>query len=402
LTSNTTYTLNCDGTDGSSVTSTVQINVIANPDYTFALIPTSDSVAQGQTSTVNLLVVNPVQGFNSPVIMSVMNVAPPTLPINQIRIANNPVNAPYNRSAIAEIDTTGVPVGNYVIIFRSNGGTSTDPKTRVMQLWVTAASAPTAPVNVNANTRTCGEIEVTWNSGAGHNNSIEYRVYRSTNGTDWTGPIYTVQNNSQSSYSFNDTGLAQGTYYYRVSASVGAGGTPAYSSIVGPVIVNACAPSLEGSYKRVLGVGPSVPPHTSCSSPNSIPLPNGNVYSSGQTAIFEICVRNSGNETLTNVLVSETNSSDQNLENVQFVRSSGNCAVGSGAGPYTIGNLASGGACSIIVSARIANPGGPASTLHRFINFADITSSTISRRVNTLPEVFSVGSGVPDRVETGP
>jgi hypothetical protein len=126
------------------------------------------------------------------------------------------------------------------------------------------------------------------------------------------------------------------------------------------------------------------------------------VYSSGQTAIFEICVRNSGNETLTNVVVSETNSSDQNLENVQFVRSSGNCAVGSGAGPYTIGNLASGGACSIIVSARIANPGGPASTLHRFINFADITSSTISRRVNTLPEVFSVGSGVPDRVETGP
>ena len=402
LTSNTTYTLTCEGTDGSSVTSSVQINIVANPDYEFVIVPTSDVRAQGQISTVNLLVTNPTQGFNSPVVMSVMNVAPPTLPISQIQISQNPVTAPYNSSAIAEIDTAGVPIGNYVIIFRSNAGTSTDPKTRVMQLQVTGASAPTAPVTVNANAGACSEIEVTWNPGAGHNNSIEYRVYRSTNGIDWSEPIHTIQNNGQPSYSFNDTGLGVGTYYYRVSASVGAGGTPAYSSTAGPVIVTSCAPSLDGSYKRVLGAGTSVPPHSSCGSPNNIPLPNGNVYVSGQTVFFEICVRNSGNETLTNVSVSETNSSDQNLENVQFVRSSGNCASGSGAGPYTIGNLVGGGVCSIVASARISNPGGPASTLHRFINFANITSSTISRVVNTLPEVFSVGAGIPDRVETSP
>ncbi len=402
LTSNTTYTLTCEGTNGSTATSSVQINVVANPDYEFTIIPTSDVKAQGQTSTVNLLVTNPTQGFNSPVVMSVMNVAPPSLPLSQIEITQNPVNAPYNSSAIAEIDTTGVPVGNYVIIFRSNAGTTTDPKTRVMQLRVTGASAPTAPVSVNANAGACSEIEVTWNPGVGHNSSIEYRVYRSINGTDWGSPIHTVQNNGQASYTFNDVGLNAGTYYYRVSASVGSGGAPSYSSTAGPVIVTSCAPSLEGSYKRVLGSGASVPSHSSCGSPNSIPLPNGNVYVSGQTVFFEICVRNSGNESLSNVLVTELYTGDQNLENVQLVRSSGSCATGSGSGPYTVGNLAGGGVCSLVVSARISNPGGPASTLHRFVNFANISSSTISRAVNTLPEVFSIGAGIPDRVETTP
>ncbi len=402
LTTSTSFTLSCTGPGGTSAPSTVQINVVANPDYGFTIIPYRDVREQGQISTVNLLATNPIQGFNSPVTMSVQSVVPSTLPISQIEITQNPVNAPYSSSAIAEIDTTGVPLGVYTITFRSEGGTSTDPKTRVMQLEITGASAPTAPVSVNADAGECSEIQVAWNAGSGHNSSIEYRVYRSANGNDWGSPIHTVKNSGQASYSFLDTGLTAGTYYYRVSASVGSDGAPAYSGTAGPVIVASCEASLEGSYKRVLGTGTTPPSHSACGSQNNIPLPNGNVYVSGQTVFFEICVRNSGNEALSNVSVSETHSSDQNLENVQFVRSSGNCATGSGAGPYTIGNLSGGGVCSIIVTARVSNPGGPASTLHRFTNFATINSSTISRVVNTLPEVFSVGAGIPDRVETSP
>jgi hypothetical protein len=410
LTSNVTYTLICYGPGGATAPSSVQVNVISNQNYTFALSSYSDVQPQGNISTTNLLVLNPVDGFNSPVNMSVVGVSPSGLPIGNINITGSPVNSPYGSSAVAQIATAGVTPGQYTITFRSNGGTANDPKQLDFVLSVTAAIAPQPPQNPTVAQGTCGQVVVSWNSHASHNSSIEYRVYRRLSGAaTWGDAIAVIPYTVSGAYSYQDNNIPAGSYEYRISASVGSTGSPAYTAVLGPIVPIPCTASLSGTYKRIVGTGSAPSAYAPCGSSSSIQLPNGLIYKAGDTVFFEICVRSSGTLALTNVAITENLGKSLNIENVQLVSSSADCVSGNGSGPYTVningnppGVMNPGQTCSVLIRATLKNPGGPASTLHRFTNYARVGASEVSTDVNTLPELFSVGGGVPTRTETAP
>ncbi|HMQ02168.1 MAG TPA: hypothetical protein PKD79_03845, partial [Candidatus Doudnabacteria bacterium] len=130
LTSNIQYSLSCTGPGGTSEPSTVEISVITDHNYNFDLSVYSDTQSQGNTSITNLIVSNPIHGFNAPVTMSVQSISPAGLPLSNVTFNNNPTNSPYGTPVTAVIQTAGVPLNTYTITFRSDGGTSYDPKTR--------------------------------------------------------------------------------------------------------------------------------------------------------------------------------------------------------------------------------------------------------------------------------
>jgi len=410
LTSSVSYSLTCSGPGGVSAPSTVQVNVVANQNYTFALSSYNDVVAQGNVSSTNLLVLNPLDGFSSPVAMSVINIAPAGLPLANVNISNAPVNSPYSTPAVAQITTTGVTPGQYTITFQSNGSTSNDPKTLNYVLSITSAIAPTAPQSADVNQGVCGQVIVTWDSHATHNSSIEYRVYRRLSGAGaWGDAIAVIPYTSAGGYTYQDNNIPAGSYEYRISASVGSTGSPSYSPVLGPIVPTPCNASLSGTYKRIVGTGSAPSAYAACGSSLGIELPNGLIYKAGDSVFFEICVRSSGTLALSNVVITEDLVKSLNIENIQLISSSGNCVSGSGSAPSSVnisgnppGVMNPGQTCSLLLSAVITNPGGPASTLHRFTNYATVGSTQVSTDVNTLPELFSVGGGVPNRTETAP
>lgn len=411
LNTSTTFTITCQGLTGSNpatASDSVTINIAGgDEDYLLAYAPHSISVPQGASFEVEFYT-DPVNGFDDTVHLSVLNTVPAISPAAFTWFNNDQVPPNYGAGTptLTNISTTSIAPGLYTITFRADGnlGTPRDPKDRQFVLEVTAAQLPQPPQNASVAPGVCGQIIVSWDAHANHDTSIQYKVYRRVSGTsDWGTAIAVIPYTSQTRYTYEDNNLPNGFYEYRVSASVGDNGAESFTPTLGPVSTPDCGPNLSGSYKKIAGRGPNTPTITRCSSPTSVPLPSGLVYQAGDTVWFEICVRNSGNEPLNSVSVSEIHSNDRNLENVQFVNAAGGCATGSGTGPYTIGTMAADSVCSIFVRATIATPNAPASSLHRFQNFAVITSSELPPRVvNTLPETFVIGSGAPSRTETAP
>lgn len=265
-----------------------------------------------------------------------------------------------------------------------------------------------APTNVQGDPSNCGEILVTWGPPSSGANPSYYSVYRRLSDSDpgtpgnQPGPQSLIADNI-TGLSYPDTNVVVNTLYdYGVAAVYGS--TPSSITWSTGVSASACEAKFDGSYKKIVGAGTAVPSFSRCSgTAGAYDLGTNQLFESDDIVYFEICVINSGNIDLTNVTVTEDLPEDQNIENVQFVNAENNCATGSGAGPYTIGNMPSTNpdtGCSILVRATISNPGGPASSLNYFTNYAQLASNEVSFRVNSPPTVFIIGGDVPDRTET--
>lgn len=405
----TVFTLNCTG-PGGNAQDTVTITV---PSATFNLncTPAYTSIIAGQSISYNINT-TAVNGFNSPVTVT-HSFDPDTPPLPNISYVNN--GSVPSATITANITTNGSTVPDtYTIFFTANGGGVTRECDVTLNLDPMTITPPTI-TNVD-NSAQCSAIDITWNTHGSHTNQAVYRVYRNSSNQSWphaswvnTGVVVN-HDGSTGSYTRRDTNPNPGSNYYRVTVSIG-GSPETASSVSSPVSPILCQASTNGSYKRVVGVG-STPPTlpARCDLGGSQFSPGeGMVFKAGETVYFEICVINSGTETLTNVRVNEDAGKDTNLINTNFVNAVANCATPLSATEYEIGTMPPGPSgtpttCSILVSSEIAIPSGPASSLYEFINFADIIADqgTAQRTVNIVPQRYSIGGAAPTRGESAP
>lgn len=271
-------------------------------------------------------------------------------------------------------------------------GTATDS----VNINVTGVLNP--PTAVQSFNDICDQVRVTWGPPVTGSPSA-YKVYRRVDGDNGSGVLLHTTANANPPLEYTDTDGIAGTFYqYGVSAMYGSAESTTEWAF--PVEYLRCVPSFNGSYKKIVGAGNSVPSFSRCAGPGSFTLPAGQIFQSGDIVYFEVCVRSTGTLALNSVTVTEILSQDRNIENIEYITRGRNCASGSGSGPYSIGTMNPGAACSILVRARIANPGGPTSSLHYFANFARLDSTQITNFfVNTLPEPFVIGSDIPTREE---
>ncbi|HVQ90242.1 MAG TPA: LamG-like jellyroll fold domain-containing protein [Mycobacteriales bacterium] len=110
--------------------------------------------------------------------------------------------------------------GNYLLfLVNSKGVPAVAPFTRLPAPWEDR-QAPTAPASLTA-TGTVGAATLSWPAATDNLSVTGYRVYRST-ASGFT-PAAGNQVGAPTGTSYVDSGLAAGTYYYRVSAVDGAG-----------------------------------------------------------------------------------------------------------------------------------------------------------------------------------
>ena len=129
------------------------------------------------------------------------------------------------------IDDQGVPsVGQIVKVQRA-------PDTQ----------APTVPANLTATRQSASSVGLSWSPATDNTGVTEYRVHRSTTAgftPSAANRIATVTSGT----SHQDTGLAPGTYYYRVTAADGAGNTSSPSNqAIGDLAPDTQAPTSPAS-----------------------------------------------------------------------------------------------------------------------------------------------------------
>lgn len=261
-------------------------------------------------------------------------------------------------------------------------------------------------------------VLVTWQAPVGNPQPTHYKVYRRLSDIDpapglQPGPQELVGQTEENSgaLSYLYTGAADNQVYdYGVSAMYGQTAESSIAWSSGVQIAN-CAPSLEASYKKIVGAGtqPNMAGNWCSGAANGYTLPVGQVFQSGDLVYFEICVDNTGStQNLSAVRVTESLADIRYLENIQFVSSESSCAKDMGSyydigdmpfdtNPGIPGNQPS--KCGLLIKATISNPGGSTGVLRNFVNTADITSSSIAKEV-TINRPFFVGAGEPTRNET--
>ncbi len=417
LTQTTTFTLTCSGVSGTTpLVDNLTITVNANPDYRFDVIPFEDTVNQGASTSTYADVYSPEQGFNSDVTISVASICPSgggscvpagTIP-SIVSLVNATQSTPYGTDTTININSGLLSVGDHIFtITATSASGSPAPKNDTYTLHVNPPLVLQSPTDLAAFNNVCGQISVYWTIDSGAT-PTSFNIYRKVSGGSYGAPIanvtyvagtyeYTYINSLAADPTLNTTDL----YVYGVTAVYGAAESTMEET--SPIQVLECSASFNGSYKKIVGAGTSTPTFDRCSGASgAFSLPVDQIFESGDQVYFEICVINSGSIGLTNVTVTETLAQDLNLENVQFVNSEDNCATGSGAGPYTIGNMPATDpdtSCSILVRATISNPGGPASSLHWFTNYALLQATETSLLVNSPPTSFIIGAAVPNRTE---
>lgn len=96
-------------------------------------------------------------------------------------------------------------------------------------IWISGGTNPTppaAPTNLTATVASCNQINLTWSDNS--TNESNFKVERSTDGTNWSVLATTAANTT----SYSNSGLSESTrYYYRVMAANTAGN----STYAGPV-----------------------------------------------------------------------------------------------------------------------------------------------------------------------
>lgn len=119
------------------------------------------------------------------------------------------------------------PPGYYMLfIVNSNGVPSIAPFVRFPAVYEDS-QPPSAPTNLAA-TGGVGTAVLSWNAATDNTGVVRYDVYRST--TSGFTPSAANQIGQPTTTSATDTGLAAGTYYYRVAAEDAAGNIGALSN----------------------------------------------------------------------------------------------------------------------------------------------------------------------------
>lgn len=261
------------------------------------------------------------------------------------------------------------------------------------------------PQTVNASSAVCGAITISWTVPSG-STPDGYNIYRRTTSSSFGAPIAT--NVPSSPYS--DTTANYNTLYiYGVAAVYGGVPSAIEEQQEPPLSPILCAPDLTGSDKDLTFVESRTSTGLDdCSNVSEVPS-NYQIANSGDLVGFSICIINSGTEALTNVTVTElpnANQYTQNLTDIAFSQSGSTCTGTPSGTTWVIGAMAVGATCSINITARIAEPAGPAGDLYRFQNIANITASSlsgpVSKQVRSALLLFAKGSGIPDREETAP
>jgi hypothetical protein len=308
---------------------------------------------------------------------------------------------------------TGYPTGNlfaettYVITCPNSDGVSA---AATDTLTISLSIPPDPPIFVQGDPSVCGQITLNWQEDSSHDSSIRYTIYRQDD-SGWVPQwvqIGTIDNNgTATNYSFTDYSPLPppALNYYRITARIAPNGPE--SEAFTELAAESCAPSLKGSFKKFIGTGATAPTGLDrCDlsrNGGAAPLQPGQILESGNLVYFEICVRNSGNQNLTNVQVNEVaTESVHKLIEVTYINSEGDCATDLGSGLYRISSLLEDGACSIYVRAKIATPLGAApSALHYFQNVANVTAVSLpilELRSESIP--FIIGADSPTRTET--
>ncbi len=138
---------------------------------------------------------------------------------------------------------TGLAVGSYHyrVIAEDQAGNASPPSSEASGMATGDASAPSTPTGVTA-TGALGRVSLTWTASTDNVGVARYVVYRSTMPGFTPGTANRVATvNTGTTYA--DTGLAAGTYYYRVTAEDQAGnGSPPSSEATGTALGDTTAP----------------------------------------------------------------------------------------------------------------------------------------------------------------
>jgi hypothetical protein len=130
--------------------------------------------------------------------------------------------------SVCSYDATGLTNGTtyYFVIKASNGGVDSDNSNEMSA--TPQAASPGAPVLQSANAGD-GHVNVSWSGVAG---STGYKVYTSTTSGSYTTPATTV---AGAVYSYDITGLTNGTIYYFAVKATNPGGDSAYSNEISAI-----------------------------------------------------------------------------------------------------------------------------------------------------------------------
>ncbi len=410
-TSSITYGITCSGASGTTpVSDSVTINISVPPDPTISLNcgPTPINVsAGGSRKTVSIsTVASDWDGSQVQISHEFSSGSKNTVYPSVSYLYNNPQTP--NATTVASISAGATAtVGSYALEFTATPTNGADSATCSVTVNVTAQPPvpPTSPV-VTAYNSTCNQVSINWTPGSTPPAVTEFRVFRSNSSSGpWTNNI--SGSLSSSTTSFIDPSPSQSGYWYMVLAYNGSTPSSNSNAVLGTLLP--CAPVLLQSDKDLIRVNNNTNSTASRCNGNSdvFSLPNNGIFKSGSRVYFKINICNTGNQSLTGLRVEETDA--HNVANLALETSSGCTVRGSGAGPYSLSDLAPSGVCSLTISGTLTPPESSEGFLYRFWNIATIYSdqdSTLSPSrgpviVRTPPYLFSSGSA-PSRNETAP
>jgi hypothetical protein len=310
----------------------------------------------------------------------------------------------------------GINTGNlyaditYTITCINGWSSDNDPSNITVTLL---PNPPLPPASVSVLDGSCNNITVTWtHSGtpAATNFRVDHQIAASPTQIDpsaWQNLTPGLLSGTARSFLHNNPPAHDN--YYRVIAYNGSVQS-APSNIAGPAGLTICEGEIDSSDKDLIKVGNvNRPAKKDCSIDSEyLPPPNG-AFLAGETATFKINVCNTGNDEITNVSVF-----DYRLENLSnprnFVYDPGTCeplvnpvVINGNTFTATLNNVPGRSVCSVTFDATITAPGGPASSLYRFYNNAEIRyNNGLTFPLYSAHHPFRVGSGTPNRDETAP
>ena len=123
-------------------------------------------------------------------------------------------------------------------------------------LGVTDTQPPSAPANLNAS-GSLSSVSLSWSASTDNVGVARYDVYRSTTPGFTPAPGNRIAQPSGTSYT--DSGLAAGTYYYKVQAEDAAGNLSASSNEASATVSTAPPVGLMAAYSFDQGSGTSLP-----------------------------------------------------------------------------------------------------------------------------------------------
>ena len=222
-------TLTIGGTSGSVTGSaTITLTVVAAPNFTVSVSPTSLTVPPNTNPTVTMTITS-VGGFTGSVSLSAANV-PSGVSVN---FSPSSVNG-GGTSTVNFFAQQNTPAGTTNISLVGTSGSLTHSATLALTIPGTACSAaPSAPGGVTATATSSSAITVTWGAVTPPTNCsiTSYGVFRSTT-SGFTPSSGNQVASVTSGTTFSDAGLtASTTYFYKVEAVDASGSSGASTQV---------------------------------------------------------------------------------------------------------------------------------------------------------------------------